>query len=349
MKINKFNINQNSPCFIIAELSANHGGDIKIAKESIRAAKRSGANAIKLQTYKPETMTLNVQKPDFKINGTIWDGKYLYELYSEACTPWEWHEELFQVAYEEDIICFSTPFDFSSVDFLESLNVPAYKIASFEITDIPLIEYIASKGKPVILSTGVATLEDIESAIATCKQVNNNNIALLKCTSAYPAPIEEANLIMIQEYANKFNVIPGLSDHSLGISLPIIAVSLGAKVIEKHFILDKSIGGPDAKFSLSETEFKNMVTAVRDAEKAIGTIDYSLTTKQIESKKFSRSLYFIKGMKKGDVIKEDSVKPIRPGFGMHPKYLKSILGKTINSDVEKGDRVLKELINEAFN
>lgn len=323
--------------FIIAELSANHNGSLKNALETIRAAKRAGANAIKLQTYTADTITIDSKKKDFIINnGSIWDGKNFYELYQEAFTPWEWHKKLFEVANEEGLICFSSPFDFTAVDFLEKLNVPCYKIASFEITDIPLIEYVASKGKPIILSTGIAQKSDIELALSTIRNTGNNEIALLKCTSSYPAPIEEANLKMIQDFEDRFNVITGLSDHTLGIISPIVAVSLGAKIIEKHLILDKKIGGPDAFFSLDEKEFTEMVTNVRNAEKAIGAVSYKLTEKQKKGRNFSRSLYLIKDVNKGDKVSYDNVKSIRPGFGMHPKKLPEIIGKVFIKDVEFG-------------
>lgn len=337
MKIGSFQIGKS--VFVIAELSANHNGSLENALQTIKAAKRSGADAIKLQTYTPDTITINSQKDDFIIKGgTVWDGKNFYELYKEAYTPWEWHEQLFKCAKEEGLICFSSPFDKTAVDFLEELNTPAYKIASFEITDIPLIEYAASKGKPIILSTGIAELEDIELAIDACKRMGNDQIALLKCTSSYPAPIDEANMAMIPEFKNRFGVIPGLSDHTIGSTVPIVATSLGAKIIEKHFILDRSIGGPDASFSMDEKEFTEMVKAVREAEKAIGEVSYQLTEKQKKGKDFSRSLYVVKDIKKGEAITEDNVRSIRPGFGLHPKYLKTHLGTTANRNFEKGDR-----------
>ncbi|MEN8787463.1 MAG: pseudaminic acid synthase, partial [Flavobacteriales bacterium] len=256
----------NKTCFIIAELSANHGGKIEITLETVRAAKRAGADAIKIQTYTADTITFDSKKEHFKINqGTHWDGQYLYDLYKEAYLPWEWHAEIFKVAKEEGLVCFSSPFDYTAVDFLEELNTPIYKIASFEITDIPLIEYAASKGKPMIISTGIAEIEDIELAIQTCKKAGNNDITILKCTSAYPASLEDANLITIPDIMKRFGVKSGLSDHTLGTEAPAIAVALGATVIEKHFILDKSIGGPDAHFSLDEKEFAEMVSAVRKA------------------------------------------------------------------------------------
>ena len=336
MRIGNFEFNKNSEVFIIAELSANHNGSIDTAIETIKAAKRVGANAIKLQTYTADTMTIDCDKDDFVIKGTIWDGANLHKLYQEAYTPWDWHKKLFEVAAEEGLICFSSPFDKTAVDFLETLNVPAYKIASFEITDIPLIEYVASKGKPIILSTGIATTEDIELALDACKRMGNNDIALLKCTSSYPAPIEEANMCMVKDLAERYCVISGLSDHTMGATVPVVATCFGAKIIEKHFILDRSIGGPDASFSMNEEEFTAMVFSVREAEKAIGVVDYTLTDKQVKGKDFSRSLYVVEDMKAGDVITEKNVRSIRPGFGLHPKYLKEVLGKKIDKDLEKG-------------
>lgn len=336
MKIKNYKIDFESPCFIIAELSANHGHDIEIAKETIRAAKRAGADAVKLQTYTADTITIDCDKDDFIIKGTIWEGKTLYQLYKEAYTPWEWHVELFETAKEIGLICFSSPFDKTAVNFLEKLNTPAYKIASFEITDIPLIEYAASKGKPMIISTGIATDEDIQLAVDTCRKVGNNDIILLKTSSQYPAKIEDANLNMIPDMAKRFGVVSGLSDHTTGEIVPIVATTLGAKVIEKHFILDKSIGGPDASFSLDEKEFKQMVDAVHNTEKSLGNIDYTLTKKMKKSRQFSRSLYVVKDIKAGEVITEENVRSIRPGYGMHPKYFTHILGKVAKVDLEKG-------------
>jgi len=338
MKIGKHQIGEDSQVFVIAELSANHNGSLKTAIETIRAAKRAGADAIKLQTYTADTMTIDCDKDDFIIKGTIWEGQNLYGLYQQAYTPWEWHEELFRVAEEEGLECFSSPFDKTAVDFLENLNVPAYKIASFEITDIPLIEYVASKGKPVILSTGIATSEDIELALDACQRMGNHDVALLKCTSSYPAPIEEANMAMIPDFKERFNVIPGLSDHTLGSTVPIVATTLGARIIEKHFILDRSIGGPDASFSMNEDEFTEMVKAVREAEKAVGEVTYQPTEKQIKGRAFCRSLYVVEDIKKGEMITEENVRSIRPGFGLHPKNLKNIIGKYALFDFKKGDR-----------
>lgn len=332
--------------FIIAELSANHNGSIDLAIEHIRAAKRTGADAIKLQTYTADTITLDSDKDDFLIKGTIWEGQRLYNLYQQAYTPWEWHERLFQVAKEEGLVCFSSPFDKSAVDFLETLCCPIYKIASFEITDIPLISYAASKGKPMIISTGIAEKEDIELAIHTCREAGNNNITLLKCTSSYPAPIEEANLAMIQQFANDFGVEVGLSDHTLGIVAPIVAVSLGAKVIEKHFIIDRSLGGPDASFSLNKEEFSAMVKAVREAEKAFGETSYQLSEKQLKGKDFARSLYAAATIKKGEIFTAQNVRSVRPGFGLHPKYLNDIIGKKVLVDLKKGDRITFDSFEE---
>ncbi|QDW18879.1 pseudaminic acid synthase [Flavobacterium sp. KBS0721] len=344
MKLGNIEINSTSPVFIIAELSANHNGSLETALETIRAAKRAGANCIKLQTYTADTMTIDCDKDDFIIKGTIWDRQNLHKLYQEAYTPWEWHKELFRVAEEEGLVCFSSPFDKTAVDFLENLNVPAYKIASFEITDIPLIEYTASKGKPIIISTGIAEQEDIVLALDACRRMGNNDIALLKCTSSYPAPIEEANMCMVRDLAERYNVISGLSDHTMGATVPIVATVFGAKIIEKHFILDRSIGGPDASFSMNEEEFTKMVIAVREAESAVGIVDYSLTEKQAKGKDFSRSLYVVEDIKQGELITDKNVRSIRPGFGMHPKFFKDILGKKINSNLEKGDALKWEYI-----
>lgn len=335
----------NKKCLIIAELSANHGHNVGIAIETIKAAKRAGADAIKLQTYTPNTITIECDNDLFRIKGgTLWDGKTLYDLYSDAYLPWEWHEKLFQTAREEGLLCFSSPFDKTAVDFLSQFEPPAYKIASFEITDIPLIEYTASLGKPIIISTGIADLADIQLAVETCRKVGNNEIILLKCTSSYPAPLEESNLATIPNLAETFNAVSGLSDHTLGIIAPIVAVALGAKVIEKHFILDKSIGGPDAFFSLDEKDFSDMVIAVRQAEKSIGKIEYELTKKKIKSRNFSRSLFVVKDIKAGDIITEDNVRSIRPGYGMHPKYFKEIIGKKARVDIHFGSPLSFDLI-----
>ncbi|MDB4293009.1 pseudaminic acid synthase [Maribacter sp.] len=336
--IDNFTIDQNSPVFIIAELSANHNGSITTAIETVKAAKRAGADCIKLQTFTADTITLDSKKDDFKINqGTLWDGQYLHDLYKTTHLPWEWHEQIMQAAKAEGLICFSSPFDPTSVDFLETLDVPAYKIASFEITDIPLIEYIASKGKPVIISTGIAGKEDIELALDACKRMGNDAIALLKCTSSYPAPINEANMCMVTDLAERYKVISGLSDHTMGNTVPVVATAMGAKIIEKHFILDRSIGGADASFSMNEAEFTSMVKAVREAESAIGVVDYDLTEKQKKGRDFCRSLYVVEDVAAGEVFTEKNIRSVRPGFGMHPKFYREILGKIAAKDLERGD------------
>ena len=339
MKIGDFDL-ENDGVYIIAELSANHGGKIEIAKATIKAAKKLGANAVKLQTYTADTLTLNCDKEDFIIKGgTLWDNKKLYDLYKKAHLPWEWHEELFAYARELGIDIFSSPFDKTAVDFLEKFNPIAYKIASFELTDYELVRYVASKGKPIIISTGIAKEEEIADVIKICREEGNNNIVLLKCTSAYPAPLEDANLKMIPELARRFNAVVGFSDHTLGIVAPVVAVSLGAKIIEKHFILDKSIGGADADFSLDEKEFSKMVQAVRNAEKLMGEVDFSMTKKKLLSRRFSRSLYVVKDIKKGEIFTRENIRSVRPGYGLHPKHIKSVLDKVAEKDYKFGDRL----------
>jgi pseudaminic acid synthase len=347
IKIGNTEISDNSQVFIIAELSANHNQDLSIAIETIKSAKQSGADAIKLQTYTPDTLTIDCQNDYFKIGkGTLWDGKTLYELYKEAFTPWEWHKELFNVAKEEGLECFSSPFDFSAVDFLESLNTPAYKIASFEIQDIPLIDYVARKNKPIIISTGIATEEDITLAIETCLAVGNSQLALLKCTSAYPAPVELANLLTIPFMKNKYGVDVGLSDHTMSTTVPVVAVSLGARIIEKHFILDKNMGGPDSGFSLDPNEFKQMVLEVRNAQLALGKATFELAKVVENNRQFSRSLFIVNNMKKGDTLTKENMRSIRPGFGLHPKYYYQLLGKNVNRDIERGTPLSFEMISE---
>lgn len=346
MKIANFSIDKDSPVFIIAELSANHNGSLETALQSIKAIKRAGADCVKLQTYTADTLTLNCEKDDFMIKGTLWEGRKLYDLYKEAYTPWEWHEALFNAAADEGLICFSSPFDFSAVDFLESLHAPAYKIASFEITDIPLIEYVASKGKPVIVSIGIASEEDIELALDACRRMGNDQIALLKCTSSYPAPIEEANMIMVKDMAEKYGVITGLSDHTMGSTVPVVATCFGAKIIEKHFIIDRSIGGPDASFSMTEAEFSEMVKAVREAEKAIGKVDYQPTEKMIKGRAFSRSLYISKDVSQGEEFTKENIRSVRPGFGMHPRHFSQVIGKKAKTNLSMGTALTWEHIDE---
>lgn len=330
-------IGEGSPVFIIAELSANHNQSIQLALDTISAARDCGVDAVKFQTYTADTITIDSNKEHFKIQkGTLWDGKTLYQLYKEAYTPWEWHEQLFKHASQCGLIAFSSPFDPSAADFLQNLNVPAYKIASFEITDIPLIEYVASKKKPVIISTGIATLEEIQEAILACDRQNNKNIILLKCTSAYPAPFSEVNLNTIPDIQKRFNVIAGLSDHTEGISVPIGAVALGAKVIEKHIILDRTLGGPDSAFSLQPDQFKEMVQSVREIEQALGVVTYELSDKILKSREFSRSLFAVEDIKSGETITCKNIRSIRPGIGLAPKFLPQLIGKKAKSDIERG-------------
>ena len=341
MKIGKFDLEKDGT-FIIAELSANHNGSLQTALDTIKAAKECGADAIKLQTYTADTITLNSKKDDFMIDGgTLWDGKNLYELYKEAYTPWEWHKELFEYARSIDIDIFSSPFDKSAVDFLEQFNPSAYKIASFEITDYELIRYTASKGKPMIISTGIAYEEEIQDAVDICRSIGNDKIILLKCTSAYPAPLEDANLLTIADLAKKFGVVSGFSDHTIGSTAPIIAVSHGAKVIEKHFILDKSIGGADCEFSMDAKDFKEMVQKIRDTEQLLGKVDYSMNESKQKNRNYSRSIYVSKNIKKGEKFTTSNLKSVRPGYGMHPKYLNEFLDKVATKDYKFGDRFEK--------
>jgi len=328
-----------SNTFIVAELSANHGHKLEVALESIRAIKEAGADAVKIQTYTADTITLNCDAEDFKVKGTLWDGRTLYDLYQEAYTPWEWHQAIFDEARRNGLVCFSTPFDKTAVDFLEDLGNPMMKIASFEITDIPLIEYAAKKGKPMVISTGIAMPEDIELAVKTCKDAGNDDITLLKCTSSYPAPIKDANLMTMQDMKQRYGVKVGLSDHTMGYDVAVAAVALGATLVEKHFILDRSIGGPDATFSMEKDEFAAMVKSIRNVEKALGTINYPTESLTIKGREFSRSLYVAEDMKAGDMITEKNVRSVRPGWGLHPKYLPEILGKHVNQDLKKGERM----------
>ena len=334
-----------SKTFIVAELSANHGHKLEVALESVRAAKEAGADAVKIQTYTADTITLNCDADDFKVKGTLWDGRTLYDLYQEAYTPWEWHQAIFDEAKKCGLVCFSTPFDKTAVDFLDDLGNPICKIASFEITDIPLIEYAAKKGKPMVISTGIAMPEDIELAVKTCKYAGNNDITLLKCTSSYPAPIEDANLMTMVDMKQRYGVKVGLSDHTMGYDVAVAAVALGATLVEKHFILDRSIGGPDAAFSMEKGEFASVVKSIRNVEKALGEVLYPTDPTKIKGREFSRSLYVAENMKAGDIITEKNVRSVRPGYGLHPKHLPEILGKKVNRDLWKGDRFSFDFID----
>lgn len=329
--------------FIIAELSANHNHQKCIALETIKAAKEAGADAVKIQTYTADTLTLDCDNEYFQIKqGTLWDGTTLYKLYQQAYTPWEWHQELFDYAKSLDIPLFSTPFDKTAVDFLEELNNPIIKIASFELVDIPLIKYAASKGKPMIMSTGIADLQDIQDAVDACRRVGNNDITLLKCTSSYPAPLNEANLLTIPDMAMRFGCKVGLSDHSIGNIVACTAVALGAQVIEKHFIIDRSIGGPDAAFSMTKDEFAEMVMRVRETEECLGSVSYDLSEKSRANRKFARSLFACKDIKKGEIFTEENIRSVRPGDGCSPKYLPELLGKASDRDYKFGEPIKYE-------
>ncbi len=339
-------ISQSSPTFIIAEMSANHNGDFEKAIEIIRVAKECGADAIKLQTYRADTITLDCNRDDFLIpSESPWEKhRTLFSLYEKAHTPWEWHEALFQEAIKQGIEIFSSPFDTTAVDFLENLGVIAYKVASPEITDIPLLKKIASTQKPIILSTGVAELEDISLAVQTLRQEGCSDIILLKCTTAYPAPPEEINLRTITHMAETFECLTGISDHTLGIGIPVAAVALGAKVIEKHFVLDNTENSVDAFFSLDPSGFKEMVDEIRKVEKALGKVTYDLTESARKNIRGRRSLYISKSILAGECLTLDHIKSVRPGFGLHPKYQETIIGESVNQDLKRGDRLSWDVI-----
>ncbi len=324
------------PTFIIAEMSANHNRDFDEAVRIIRAAKECGADAVKLQTYTPDTLTINENNEYFRLNKTIWKGETLYNLYKKAYTPWEWQPRLKDIADDMDLILFSTPFDKTSVDFLEEMNVPAYKIASFEIVDIPLIEYIASKKRPIIMSTGMASIREISDAVKTAKMSGARNIALLKCTSAYPAPPEEMYLNIIPLFESTFKVPVGLSDHTLGTAVSVASVALGASIIEKHFTLSRNISGPDSAFSLEPDEFRSMVEALRTVEKALGPLNHKTEPKETESRIFRKSLFVVKDIKVGEVFSDENVRCIRPGFGLPPKFLREIIGRRALVNIKRG-------------
>jgi pseudaminic acid synthase len=330
-------INNNSPAFIIAELSANHNKDLDLAKKTLKAMKNAGADAVKIQTFTPESMTLDLNLPHFIARkGTLWENQRLFDLYKICQTPREWHPVLQEQARQLGLIFFSTPFDAEDVDYLDQLNVPAFKVASPEITDLPLIEYIANLGKPIILSTGVATEKDLMEALAIIKKTGNKQIAILKCTTAYPALIEDANLLSIPYIRDSFKVVAGLSDHSIGISVPIASIVLGAKIIEKHFILDRNLGGPDASFSLEPNEFKKMVDSVREVEQALGKKGYNLSKEAKKSRSSMRSLFAIDDITSGNKFSNDNIKTLRSSLGIHPKYFNSIVGKKAKKNIKKG-------------
>lgn len=337
IKIGKKVIGIDKPTFIVAELSGNHNQDYKLAVKTIKAAKRAGADALKLQTYTADTITIDCDNKYFQIrHGTKWDGQTLHQLYEKAYTPWDWQPKLKKVAEKEGLILFSAPFDITAVDFLEKMGVPAYKLGSPEINDIPLIEHMASKGKPMMISTGTATLKEIKDAVAACRRVGNKKIILLKCTSGYPTPLDEVNLNVLPDMAKRFKVLVGVSDHTLGISVPIAAVALGARVVEKHFILDRKAGGVDSFFSLEPDEFKEMVKHIREVEKALGKANYNLTPEMKKTRAFARSLFATEDIKSGEVFTGKNVRSIRPADGLPPKDIKKVLGKKAKKDIKKG-------------
>ncbi|MEF2230680.1 MAG: pseudaminic acid synthase [Pseudodesulfovibrio sp.] len=332
--------------FIIAEMSANHGHDFDKAVAIVRAAADAGADAIKLQTYTADTLTIDCDNEFFRIRGTIWEGRTLHELYREAYTPWEWQPRLKEVAEGLGLVFFSTPFDVTAVDFLEKMDVVCHKIASFEMVDLPLIARVAATGKPVIMSTGMATEAEIDEAVQTFRRAGGGELALLKCTSAYPAPAEEMNLRTIPYLRDRYGVVAGLSDHTVGIEIPAAAVALGAGIVEKHFCLSRAAGGPDSSFSLEPEEFKAMVVCIRNVEKALGRVSFELTEKQKESTVFRRSLFVTAAMRQGDVFSAENVRSIRPGWGLHTRHLPEILGRRAGRDIERGTPLAWNLVTD---
>lgn len=335
------------PVYVVAEISANHNGSFEQAQKIVEAAKVAGADAIKLQTYTPDTITIACDREPFRIGGgTLWDGKTLHQLYKEAYMPWEWQPRLKEVADDLGMQCFSSAFDESAVDFLETMNVPAHKVASFELVDLPLIQKMAATGKPLIISTGMATIEEIEEAVTTARDAGAKEIALLKCTSAYPAPAEEMNLQTVPELARRFDVPVGLSDHTMGIAVPVAAVSLGACIVEKHLTLSRAAGGPDSAFSLEPAEFQAMVEAVRTAEKALGSVHFGVNERESRSRVFRRSLFVVRDLKKGEEFTSENVRSIRPGHGLHPRHLAEVLGKKAALDIVTGTPLSWDLVSQ---
>lgn len=339
--MNRFEINSRSigpddPVYIIAEMSANHSHDFNKAVKILKAAKEAGADAVKLQTYTPDTLTIDCHNEYFQIKGTPWDGHTLYDLYSEAYTPWEWQPTLKRIANDLGMDLFSTPFDYTAVDFLEKMGVPVYKVASFELVDIPLLRKIAQTGEPIIMSTGMATLAEIDEAVSAIREAGGNQLALLKCTSAYPALPEEMNLRTIPHLAEAFGVPIGLSDHTFGIAVPVAAVALGACIIEKHFTLSRQNPGPDSAFSLEPHEFKEMVEAIRMTEKALGLVHYEATEHETSSRTFRRSLFVVRNIKTGQIFTDATIRSIRPGYGLSPKFLREVIGRRAAKDIRKG-------------
>lgn len=347
IEIDNRKIGPDFPPYIIAELSANHNGDINAAFKIIEAAKQAGADAIKLQTYRPDTITIDCEKDDFQIKGGLWDGRSLYELYEWAHTPWEWHKALFAKAKELDITIFSSPFDFTAVDLLEELGAPAYKIASFELVDLSLIARVAKTGKPMIMSTGMANAEEIQEAIDTAKAHGCENLVVLHCVSGYPAPADQYNLKTIPDMANRFNVLTGLSDHTIDNATAVTSIALGACLVEKHVTLDRNGGGPDDSFSLEPKELAELCQDTKTAWQSLGHVNYEKTEVEKGNIKFRRSLYFVKAIKAGEIITDEHVKSIRPGYGLAPKHIENVLGKKVRQDVEFGTPVKLDMIERS--
>ena len=345
IRIGKRKIGPQHPTYIIAEMSGNHNGDFNKALRIVKAAKEAGADALKLQTYKADTITIDCFNEFFQIKGTLWEGRTLYDLYKEAYTPWEWQPRLKEVADRLKLDLFSSPFDPTAVDFLDGMGVPAYKVASFELVDIPLLKKIARTGKPVIMSTGMATLGEVGEAVNGLREAGNRELALLKCTSAYPAPFGEMNLRTIPHLAEAFDVVAGLSDHSLGIEVAVGAVAIGARIIEKHFTLSRKDPGPDSPFSMEPAEFKQMVDAIRNVEKALGTISYDVTEREKSSRVFRRSLFVVRDVGVGEKLTEQNVKSIRPGFGLHTRHLGEVIGRRARKNIPKGTPLTWDLLD----
>ena len=345
IEIGNWVIGPGHPTYVIAEVSANHGQKFEQAVAILRAAKNAGADAVKLQTYTPDTMTIACSRPEFSIKGTLWEGRKLHELYSEAYTPWEWQPRLQEIALELKIELFSSPFDATAVEFLESMKVPAYKLASFELVDLPLIQRMAKTGKPLIISTGMATLDEIDEAVQTARTAGATQIALLKCTSAYPSPAEEMNLRTIPDLARRFGVPVGLSDHTLGMAVPVAAVALGACIVEKHITLSRADPGPDSAFSLEPHEFKATVDAIRIAEKAMGTVHFGFSPHEESNRVLRRSLFVVEDVKQGECFTNKNIRAIRPGHGLHTRYLADVLGCHATCDIERGTPLQWELVD----
>ena len=341
-----FGFHEDDPVFVIAEMSANHGRDIDVAVRIMEAARDAGADAVKVQTYTPDTLTIDCDNEHFIIKGTPWDGQSLYDLYREAFTPWDWQPRLKEVAEDLGLVFFSTPFDSTAVDFLEDMDVPLYKIASFENVDLPLIRLVASTGKPVIMSTGMASEEELDESVSAFREAGGRQLILLKCTSAYPAPPDEVNLKTIAYLRDKFSLPVGLSDHTLGKDVALAAVALGARVVEKHFCLDRSTAGPDSSFSMEPDEFKQMVQGIRVVERAIGAVDFSLTEKQKASAAFRRSLFVVEDVREGEPFTKRNIRSIRPGYGLHTRHYEEALGKRASRPIRRGTPLTLDMLGE---